>query len=170
MRLRFKAVLVLVILGITFCLGRCKRTETSGPKPTVPTVLPADDKEQIIVDPVHHALIIVKPTGNTTLTLPDHQSTIDIRKDGTVQVTSPQWGWEHRLFFGVQGSNAFRLAAGMDAGYFKKLDLGLGVADAIGAKTPIAFAKLSYCFYDNMQIGITYGTDRIIGGAVTVRL
>lgn len=134
------------------------------------TVLPKEDKEQILIDPVKHTLIIVKPTGNETLTLPDHPSTVDIRKDGTVKITSPQWGLERRFFFGAQGSSAFRLAAGLDGAYFKKLDVGIGVANAIGAKTPIVFGKLSYNFYDNMQIGITYGTDRLIGGAITVRL
>ena len=170
MKLRYRIGLVLAVLGVTFGLGRCKRNAISGPELATPAVLPSNDKEQILVDPIRHTLIIVKPTGNTTLTLPDHSSTIDIRKDGTVQVMSPQFGWEHRPFVGVHGSDYFRIAAGMDAYYFKKLDLGFGAAGRIGNFTPIAFVQLSYSFYDNCRIGVAYGTNRYIGGTLTVRL
>ncbi len=140
-----------------------------GSAPTV-AVLPKEDKEQFIIDPVKHSLIIVKPTGNQTLSLPDRRSVIDLRKDGTVQVTSPQWGWEHRFFLGGHVSDTFRIAAGMDGFYFKKLDIGAGVASRMGAYTPIVFAQVSYNVWSNCRIGIAYGSDRLIGGTLTVRL
>lgn len=169
MKLRYKIALVVTVLAGVFLWGRRSKTSShTVPKPA--TVLPKNDTEQIIVDPVHHSLVIVKPSGKRVLTLPDRQSTIDIRTDGTVNVTSLQWGLEHGFFFGVQGSDAFRIAAGMDGFYYKKLDLGIGLADQIGGHAPIIFAKLSYNFYDNMQVGVTYGNDRLIGGSITVRL
>lgn len=162
------AALLALFLYIRVRYGAYNEAKASVPGTVA--VLPQNDKEQILIDPVKHSLIIVKPTGNETLTLPDHQSTIDIHKDGTVSVTSPQYGLEHRLFLGVQGSDKFRLAAGMDAYYFKKLDLGLGIGAQIGPHDPIAFVKVSYSFYDNCQVGITYGTDRLIGGILTLRV
>lgn len=139
------------------------------PAPSV-AVLPKEDKEQLIIDPSHHSLIIVRSTGNETLTLPDRQSVIDIRKDGTVSITSPQYGWEHRLFLGVHVSNTFRVCAGMDAFYFKKLDIGLGVAEQLGPHAPVVFAQVGYNVYGNCRIGVVYGSDRLIGGTLTVRL
>lgn len=159
-------VALMLVALVLYLRVRYGKPATSHPV----AVLPSDDIEQISVDPVKHTLTIKKPTGNQTLILPDHVSTIDLHKNGTVSVTSPQYGFEHRPFFGIQGSNAFRLAAGMDAGYFKKLDLGFGAADSLGGHTPIVFAQVSYNFYDNCRIGLTYGTDRLIGGSITVRL
>ncbi len=170
MKLRYKIYLVLVVLGTTFGLGRCKRTSSPGPKLSAPTVLPSNDKEQIIVNPVKHQLILVRPAGNEVLTLPDRVSTIDIHKDGTVSVTSPQFGVEHRLFGGAHVSNTFRIAVGMDLLYYKRLDLGLGAASRIGISTPILFTQVSYNVWSNCRVGVAYGTDRFIGGTLTVRL
>ena len=170
MTLRYKLLAVLIILVSVFLYGRCSRPNAPQGKPNSPAVLPPNDLEEIIVDPVKHTLIVVKPTGNQTMTLPDHQSVIDFHKDGSVKITSPQSGLEHRFFFGIQGSNMFLVAAGMDGAYFKKLDVGLGVADGFGEHTPIVFAQVSYNFYSNCRIGLTYGMDRLIGGSITVRL
>lgn len=168
MKLRYKLMIIAVFLVGIFMWGRHSKKVPTAPNPAA--VLPKEDKEQILVDPVNHTLIIVKPTGNDILTLPDHPSTIDIRKDGTVKVTSPQFGWEHRFFFGIQGSRDARLAVGMDAYYFKRLDIGIGVADQLGQHTPILFPHISYNFWSNCRIGVEYGTDRYIGGTLTVRL
>lgn len=162
------AVLLALILFIRVHLGG--NTGVKPPVPTAGAVLPSNDKEQILVDPVKHTLIIVKPTGNQTLSLPDRPSIIDIRKDGTVQVTSPQYGWEHMAFMGIQASRYVRIAAGMDAFYFKKLDVGLGVATQVGEHPPIAFVQLAYNVWSNCRVGIEYGTDRLIGGTISVRL
>lgn len=135
-------------------------------------VLPKDDNEQIIVDPHLHTLIITRPTGTTVTHLPDHATVIDVRKDGTVGVTSPQWGLERRLFAGAYMSDKFRLALGMDGLYFKRLDFGIGVAGQLGISghPPIGFAQVSYNVWSNCRIGIVYGTNRYVGGTLTVRL
>lgn len=133
-------------------------------------VLPKYDKEQIIIDPIKHHLIIVTPTSHQVLSLPDHPSTIDIRKDGTVKVTSSQFGFEHRLFVGAYGSDRLRVAVGLDAAYFKRLDLGFGVAQALSSSTPVVFGQVSYSVWSNCRVGLAYGTNRFIGGTLTVRL
>lgn len=166
LRLRYKILAVMSVLIGVFLYGRC-----NGLRSVVPhTVLPVNDREQIIVNPGSHQLIIVKPTGNETLTLPDHPSVIDVHKDGTVSVMSPQYGWEHKAFFGLHASDKLRLAIGMDGYYFKKLDFGIGLATQLGPYTPIAFGQVSYTFYDNCRVGAAYGTNRYIGGTLTVRI
>ncbi len=170
MRLRYKLGLVLVVLGVTFGLGRCKRTETNGPKSSAPAVLPVNDIEQIRVDPSTHQLIILTNKGTQTVTLPDRISTIDVHKDGTVQVTSPQFGFEHHLFIGLVGSEHVRLGVGVDGLYWKKLDVGIGIADQMGAYTPIAFAKVTWNIKGNLQAGLVYQSNNYIGGILSVRI
>ena len=167
-KLRYKIVSVLLVLVGVFLYGRC-----GGPKqksPTIQPVLPSNDTEQIRVNPETHQLIIVTSKGTQTVTLPDRTSTIDVLKNGTVTVTSPQFGFEHHLFVGLVGSEHVRFGAGMDGLYFKKLDLGIGVADQIGVARPIAFAKLSYNIKGNIQAGIVYQSNQYVGGIVSVRL
>lgn len=171
MKLRYKIGFVLAVLGATFGLGRCKRTVLSGPNQVMsPAVLPPDDKEQIIVDPVKHTLIIVKPTGNQTLHLPDRPSVIDIRKDGIVQVTAPQWGFERIPFVGVGYSDKLRYGLGIDGLYWKALDLGAGVQTDSGFKDARLFVGLSYTLKDNMRLTLTLDHKQTIGALVSLRI
>jgi hypothetical protein len=134
------------------------------------TLLPPQDTEQITVDPSSHKLTIKTKTGYKILTLPDRVSTIDVHKDGTVNVTSPQLGFQHHMFLGVVGSDHIRLGAGADLFYWKKLDFGVGMADQVGMYAPIVFAKLTYNIKGNMQAGLVYGSNQYIGGVLAVRL
>lgn len=170
MKLRYKIGLVLVVLGITFGLGRCKRTETSGPKLAIPAVLPQNEAEQIQVNPATHELTLRTATGFHTIILPDRTSTIDVLKNGIVKVTSPQYGFEKHFFMAALGSDRLRLGAGADVFYWKKLDLGFGVADQVGMYTPIAFVKATYNVKGNMQAGIVYQPNNYIGGILAVRV
>lgn len=169
MKLRYKLLLILIVLGTMFGLGRCQRLTISGPKSSVPAVLPANDREQILVDPVHHSLIIVKPEGNQTVTLPDRQSVIDIRKDGSVVVTSKQLGFEHLPFVALTISDTARLGLGVDLAYWKRLDLGLGIACSTNYR-PVLFAKVSYTVWDNVSAGLTYDSGRNVGGVLSLRI
>lgn len=133
--------------------------------------LPVDVVARITVDPDHHHLHIQQRVGKPIDTyLPDRPSTFDIRNDGKVMVASAQWGFEHRFFFGIGMSENFRIAAGMDGFYWKKLDLGLGLADRVGSYTPVVFAKMSYCVYDNLQLGITFDNLQHPGVLLTLRI
>jgi hypothetical protein len=169
MRLRYKIGLIVLVLGSAFLLGRCGRKQPGNN--TSPTVLPANDAEQITVDPSTHQLTILRPGGQRIVeTLPDRPSTIDILKNGTVNVTSKQFGLEHHMFIGIVGSDHARIGVGLDAFYYKKLDIGVGVADQAGMYTPIIFAKATYNIKGNMQVGIVYQSNQYIGGIVSVRI
>lgn len=169
MRLRTKIFLVISILGSIFLLGRCSRQDAPrSPKP--PTVLPPGDIAQVLVNPAGPSLTIVTDEGTRTMTLPDRESVIDVLKDGGVKVTSPQYGWERHMFVGVVGADHFRVGAGMDGLYWKRLDLGIGIADQVGEYTPVVFAKLTYNVKGNLQAGIVYQTNRYVGGILSVRI
>lgn len=170
MKLRSKIFLILVVLGTAYGLGRRKRLAISGPNVVVPAVLPQNDIEQIRVNPDTHQLIITTAKGTQMVTLPDRTSTIDVLKNGSVKVTSPQLGLEHHLFMGVLGSDHTRIGVGLDGFYYKKLDLGLGIADQVGTYTPIAFVKATYNIKGNMQVGIVYQSNQYVGGIIAVRV
>jgi hypothetical protein len=164
MCLRYKiGGVVAVLLGV-FLYGRYGR-----PKPVVPNILPPGDTEQIIVDPVHHNLIITTPQGTQTISLPDHPSVIDVHHDGTVKVTSPQYGFQIRPFAGVYYSDALRFGGGVDLGYWKRLDLGIGLAGGASAHTA-AFTQLTYNVWDNVGVSLTYDHMGHIGGGITLRI
>jgi hypothetical protein len=169
MRLRSKLLIVAIILAEVFLWGRCGKSRT-GVSPT-PNVLPLNDAEQITVDPSTHQLVILRPNGERIVeTLPDRPSTIDILKNGTVNVTSKQFGFEHHMFIGLLGSDHLRVGAGADLWYFKKLDLGIGIADQMGAYTPIVFGKVTWNVKGNLQVGLIYGSNKYIGGVLAVRI
>jgi hypothetical protein len=169
MNLRYKIGLVGIILGGAFLWGRCSR---QSPQQTLtpPSVLPPNDVEQIHVNPATRQLIIMTGTGTRTVTLPDTTSTIDVLKSGQIKVTAPQFGLEHHLFVGYAVSDAGRFVGGVDGFYWKRLDLGLGLADQFGNHTPIVLAKVTYSVKGSLQLGLVYGSNQYIGGILAVRL
>src|SRR4029077_5129832 len=140
------------------------------PKLSVPTVLPPNDIEQIQVNPERHRLTLITKTGTKTITLPDRTSTIDVLKSGVVKITSPQFGMEHHLFIGALEADHVRFGVGMDGLFWKRLDLGAGIAGQIGSYTPIAFAKITYTIKGNVQAGLVYQSNQYVGGILSVRL
>lgn len=161
------AGLFVAVLALFFVARGCdKRID----RKTVDTTLPVGTIEKLVINPNTHKLTVITPGKEETLFLPDRPSSIEINKNGTVNVTSKQFGTELKPFIGFQVSNMFRLAFGLDLMYYKKLDLGLGVADKVGNYTPVGFVALSYNVYSNSQIGLTYDSSSHIGVAVTVRL
>ena len=163
-RLRYKIISVLLILGGVFLWGKCSKI-----KPVIPNVLPPNTVEQILVNPVNHTLTVVTHTGTQVVTLPDHVSTIDLGTNGKLTVKAPQFGFQIRPFAGVYYSDALRFGGGADLGYWKKLDLGVGIAGGASAHT-VAFAQLTYNVWDNVGASLTYDHTGHIGGGITVRL
>lgn len=166
MKLRYKIGLGIAILGSVFLYGRCGR---SGPTPIINPVLPPNDAAQITVNPGGHSITVVTPTGSHTTYLPHGTSTIDIGHDGAVSLKVKQFGLEHSPFAGVYYSDALRFGVGADFVYWKKLDLGVGVAGGASAHT-VAFAQLSYNVWDNVRVGITYDHLGHVGGGITLRI
>lgn len=166
MRLRFKVGLIAAIALWAFLQGRgCAKQKSAAP-----AVLPPNDTEQIVVDPSRHTISMLTRTGRKTVTLPDRPSTIDVLKDGQVKVTSQQIGFEHHLFIAALGADHARLGFGMDGWYFKRLDVGGGIADQIGNYTPVLFAKATYNVKGNLQLGLVYQSNQYIGGILAVRV
>ncbi len=166
---RTKIIMVVAVLAGVFLWGRCsKTTPTHGPNPAA--VLPQEDRERIVIDGLHHTISIVTSEGVQKLSLPDRISTIDVRKDGTVNVTSPQLGWELRPFVGAHISDKTRVALGTDLWCFKKLDVGLGMSNEIGRIAPVVFGQVSYNVWSNCRVGLAYGSNKYIGATLTVRI
>lgn len=171
-RLRYKIYAGAIVLLGVFILGRCGRIpqKPTGVAQTPGSVFPPNDAEQITVNPATHQLIILRPNQRIVETLPDRASTIDIRKDGRVVVTSKQFGLEHHMFIGLIGAEHIRIGAGLDGLYYKKLDLGIGIADQAGMYTPIVFVKATYNIKGNLQIGLVYQSNQYVGGVLSARL
>lgn len=165
MKLRYKLLSVFLVLVGVFLYGRCSK-----PKAKLSTVIPSNDTEQIIIDPIHHTIITTDAHNHQTVTtLPDRQSVIDIHKDGSVQVTSAQWGKELRPFGGLAFSDAARLSIGADVFYWKKLDLGLGVQTQFNVNNIRMNIQISYNVYSNLHAGLTYDNHKTLGGVLYVR-
>lgn len=169
MKFRYKAIALSVVTLLAFVFGYLKHSP-SGVVPSHATILPSNDKQQVLIDPIKHRITIVTPQGTKVTTLPDRPSVIDIRKDGTVAVNASQFGFETRLFFGGQASEKLRMILGSDLFYFKHFDLGLGIGDTTGLSSPTGFVKVSYNVWSNLQAGLTYDTRRHIGVCLTVRI
>ena len=171
MKLRYKIYSVIVVLVGVFALGRCNRKPSKPKGPLTPAaVLPKDIIERLVVNPETHKLTIITEKGTRSLVLPDRNSMIDLKKDGKLIVTSQQAGFEHHVFLGVFQSNALRIGGGVDLGYFKRLDLGVGVAARTGFNTPIAFAQVSYNFWHSVRVGMTYDNKQHVGVGLSIRL
>lgn len=173
MKLRYKLFFVWLIAAWVFILGHaCAKS-----KPLIPSVLPPNDTEQLLIDPVKHKITILTPSGPKVITLPDHITTIDIHKDGTVKVTAPQFGFETRPFIGLGLGQGLRLYAGADLGYWKKLDIGLGVGTPrLLDKSGMQFNDVrigvftSYNVYDNTRLTLGLDTQKTIHLLLSVRI
>lgn len=166
MKLRYKLSIGVVVIAGVFLLRNC------GQRIAKPGVLRPDTKEQIIIDPRNRRIQIVTENGVKQTTLPDRPSTIDILKDGTVKVNAPQIGWETSPFIGVgYALSGGQLLGGVDLAYWKKLDLGVGVAmNPTYVQDARLFVGVSYCFYSNtsLMLGIDNKQMPLIG--IKVRL
>ena len=167
MKLRYKLLVLYIIFSAAFIFFKLKpKTNNSSGL----SVLPKGDVEQIHINPARHTIRIQTATEIKTLTLPDQQSTIDVNKNGSVSITSKQFGLEHHFYAGAVLSDTGRFAVGADLLYYKRCDLGLGLADQFGQHTPIVFVSATYNVYGNINVGMMYGTNRYVGGIVSVRL
>ncbi len=159
-------VLIASLTGFVFLRGCDKKIDNK----TESTVLAPGIVEKLIVNPDTHKLTVVTEHATQDLFLPDRPSSIEINQKGLVTVTSRQFGTELKPFFGATVSNEFRLAVGLDGFYYKKLDIGFGIADKVGNYTPVVFLKASYLVWSNAQVGITFDNKQHVGLALTVRI
>jgi len=168
-KLRYKLLAFMSVLAAVFLWGRCGRSASQNPPQ--PSVLPKDTVVRVTTDPSKNH-VRIEQQGQKTLDmfLPDRPSTFEVKTDGTVRVSSAQYGFERKLFFGVFASEHLRIGAGIDLMYWKKLDLGIGLASQIGNYPPVVFAQVSYVVYDNLRLGLTVDNRQRIGGSLSVRI
>jgi len=134
--------------------------------------LPAGDVAKIVVNPTRRTLTIVQAGKTRTITLPDRPSSIEVGKRGQIKITARQFGTEVLPFAGILADPQAQGAAavvGADGLYFKRLDLGAGLAWG-GEHTAVrGVALLSYAVYDNVRLsaGVTHQLYPVAG--ITVR-
>ena len=179
-RLRYKIALVITVLaGVLVWVSGYRHGKTpattDGPNPAA--VLPKNDKEQLIINPKTHQLIILQSgQKNKIETLPDRVSKVDILKDGSVKVTAQQFGFESHPFIGVGLDQGFRGFVGDDLLYLKKVDIGLGVVtpklfgQSIDVTDIRAGLFVSYNFWSNTRVSLGIDSNKTPALFLSVRL
>lgn len=164
-------VLVGLILGGFLYVKGCLAGRKAIPS-TAPAALKPTDKEQILIDPIHHKITTVTHTGTSVTTLPDHPSTITEHTDGSVSVNIPQFGYEQQPFIGYGFSNQWKLMAGCDLAYWKRLDFGVGLdfTPYHPFDTMRVAALVSYTIWSNTRASLGVEHTGMIVGMLTVRL
>lgn len=138
-------------------------------------ILPPDVKEKLIIDSLHHNITIITEKGLKVINLPNRPSSIEVMKNGKVNVMAPQFGFEHIPWIGIGYSNKLNDYIGMDFYYWKQLDLGtaFGFDRNLKIKTLDFPLIISYTVYHNTRISLGYelfGPDKQIHGLVSLRL
>lgn len=167
MKLRYKILIIAVFFGVIFMWGRHSRTVSVGP--TTPPILPKEDKEQIIVDTRHHTITRVTEKGTQVTYLPEKPTVIDLRKGGDVVVHSPQYGYQVRPYVGLVFSDDARGALGLDLFYFKRLNVGMGMALRFDGRDGRLYAALSYNVSGNMYAAVTLDHKKTPGAMLALR-
>jgi len=171
---KVKALLVAVIAGGASILGWVFLRHHAKVQDAVnsATMLQPTEDEAIIINPIHRNIIIVRPTGTTTLDLPDRPSRVSILKTGKIWVAAPQWGAEARPFVAVgYNLNSGVVGGGLSVFYYKRLDLDLGLMfNPSLIQSANVFIGFSVFAYSNTSIGL--GVDNSKRGLlfISVRL
>ncbi len=160
MRLKLFATCAIALLVVVAVYIHLSHKQTRTDRAVVAAPLAATDKEEIVVDPRSHQIEIKTATGIKKEFLPGMRpSTVEVKKDGSVVVKSPQMGVEHGLYVGSgYGSSSLRFYIGVDLVYVRRFDGGLFVSDETkDLKQPRIGLGLSYNFWHDTRL--TIGID-----------
>ena len=162
MRLRYKIGLIVLVLGSVFALGRCGGRST-GPKATLPAVLPPNDKEVVSYNENRHTLTVMTAKGTTTQY--SRNPEVEIRKDGTVKIDAKAWGFEARPFLGIGYSDTGRLYAGCNLFYVHSFDAAASFGWTANANKPAFQPMLSigWNFWSNSSLNVGINPLTIAG-------
>ena len=171
------AILALIILLGVFGWKGCRKVAKTQDKQATSTVLTPDQKEKIVVDPTKHTITITTKkadgTDQTTTTfLPDRPTAVIESKDGKLSIIDRKFGAEIRPYLGIGGAldGTPRVHVGADLFYFHKMDLGLGIDDNPShLKDVRGNLNLSYNFYSNTSVAISYDNHKYAGLFLKVR-
>lgn len=169
MKLRYKIGASLIILTGFFLFWK-KQHQTD--QNTASVILSPDAKEKIIIDPNSHKIKVVTVNGVDVRYLPGMRpSSVEVKKDGSVIVLTPQYGFEHGLFGGGGFSNdGLRFALGLDLFYYKRFDIGLFLSDSTKDLTKVRTGvQLSYNFWHDLRLGFGIDHNTILNAFLTER-
>ena len=177
MNLKLYAILGVVILLGLFGFKACRKVAKTQDKQVTSTVLTPSQKEKIVVDPTKHLITITTKkadgTDQTTTTyLPDRPTAVIESNDGKLSLIDHKFGAEIRPYLGVGGAldGTPRVHVGSDFFYFHKMDLGLGLdTNPSHLKDIRGNLNLSYNFYSNTSIAISYDNHKTAGLFLKVR-
>jgi len=155
------AIYAAVISGGLLYLWSAKRKSDSRKDTAImSTALPKNDIERIIVSPNRHEIetVVDGPHGRPQIKktfVPSSGASVDIRRDGSVQVTSRTWGTSLNPYVGVAlGSDIVgRAAVGLDVFYWQRWELGGGLLVDSNIRDTRVFAAVNYNVYGNILIG-----------------
>jgi hypothetical protein len=175
--LKLYAILGLIILLVLFGFKGCRKIAKKQDKQVSSTVLTPDQKEKIVVDPTKHTITITTKnadgTDHTTTTyLPDRPTSVTEDNNGKITVVDHKYGAELRPYLGVGGAfdGTPRVHLGGDLFYFHRMDFGLGIDDNPShLKDVRGNLNLSYNFYSNTSIAVSYDNHKQVGLFLKVR-
>lgn len=167
-----KEITIIIISALLIGIGGClllkhaKKIDTS----IKSTVLPTNDKEKIIINPDNHTIEVIKPGSDKKTYLPDHPVSITEDKNGNLTIQERTWGFEHNPYAGLGFSNGFRAHVGVDWFYFHKFDSGIGLmTDCQHLNKTAADLNLSYNFYHNTSLAVSYSSSKMAGVFLKIR-
>jgi hypothetical protein len=164
--LKLLTVLVALLLGGYFWL---KHHILAAVTPAHVT-LPAKDKELIHYNSNTHIITVTTAKGTTSTY--SRNPTVEIGKNGSVKVDAHTWGFEASPFMGLAYAlHGGVILGGVDVFYFKRLDLGLGLAiNPTLLQGSGLFIGVGYQVYDNMSMGVGLDNHQIPMLLLEVRL
>jgi hypothetical protein len=167
---------LIVVLGL-LCFKGCRKVAKKQDSAVSSTILTPDQKEKIVVDPTKHTITITTKkadgTDQTTTTyLPDRPTSVTEDNNGKITIVDHKYGAELRPYLGVGGAfdGTPRVHIGADLFYFRKLDLGVGIDDnPAHLKDVRGNVNLSYNFYSNTSVALSYDNHKTVGVFLKVR-
>lgn len=167
---RYAIMLGSLVLIVALAIVWLQHRGESGPSGVIPPhVLPQNDRQQIIVDPRRHVLTIVTEKGTQNTYLPDRPTVIDLRKNGDVVVKSPQYGLQVRPYVGLSFSDDARGALGLDLFYWKRLNVGAGMALRFDGRDGRLYLAVSYNVASNLFACVTFDHKQTPGAMLALR-
>ena len=161
-----KEIIIVVLASLLIGWGGCvllnhnKKVD----KGIVSTTLAPNQKEKIVLNPQNHTITVVTKNGTKTTYLPNRPVSVTEDVKGNLSIQERTWGWEKAPYAGIGYSNGLRIHAGVDLFYFHRFDTGIGLlTDGKNFNTTAADLNLSYNFYSNTSMAVSYSSAKVVG-------
>src|SRR5581483_7505304 len=114
---------ILGVLAVSYYMLHKQNKKTDAG--IVSRVLPPNDTEKLILNPVSHSLITITKKGTKVTYLPNRPVSVEVTKQGEVKFTSRPWGTELSPFAGFGYSGEAKMVLGAGVFYYHRLDLNV---------------------------------------------